>query len=363
MWVRFLPVGPVFKRKVMFNLKYAEFYITNVCNLNCPDCNRFNNYAFKGHQRWKDHETDYQAWAKLIDIKTIGILGGEPLLNPDFPQWLDNIAKLWPNSEIKIVTNGTQWHRWPNLYEQVKQYHGRVWFDMSVHNEFEYQTALENTSKFLGHGKNTDKVFKQWLWKKQYDTIRGELWPDCDSVEQFNNLPEHIQQECVQFHNLNIDDFFVKCNVDKQTSIIADQANTYAVIHRAWHFLESAVRLDRSNNILSLHKSDPEKAVAVCYSKFCHHFIRGKLYKCGTVGLLPEFAQQFSLDLDSTQTELLTSYVPAEHAWHHEALNNFLQDLIDGKSVPQCSFCPEKFTARYFSATTKKISLQRSNNT
>ena len=36
-------------------LNYAEFYITNVCNLNCTECNRFNNYHFSGHQRWDDY--------------------------------------------------------------------------------------------------------------------------------------------------------------------------------------------------------------------------------------------------------------------------------------------------------------------
>ena len=32
-----------------------EFYITNVCNIACPQCNRFNNWNFKGHQIWKDY--------------------------------------------------------------------------------------------------------------------------------------------------------------------------------------------------------------------------------------------------------------------------------------------------------------------
>ena len=38
----------------MNRLDYCEFYITNVCNLSCNGCNRFNNYKFRGFQRWED---------------------------------------------------------------------------------------------------------------------------------------------------------------------------------------------------------------------------------------------------------------------------------------------------------------------
>ena len=63
----------------MYKLPYVEFYITNVCNLNCTNCNRFNNYAFAGHQRWADNKEFYQQWAEILDVQEISILGGEPL--------------------------------------------------------------------------------------------------------------------------------------------------------------------------------------------------------------------------------------------------------------------------------------------
>ena len=55
----------------------VEFYITNVCNLACRGCNRFNDQKFKGHQYWDDHAAEYEAWAKRLDIPRITIRSEE----------------------------------------------------------------------------------------------------------------------------------------------------------------------------------------------------------------------------------------------------------------------------------------------
>ena len=76
-------------------LPTVEFYITNVCNLSCAGCNRFNNYKFKGLQRWDDYKDIYRRWSEELHVtKYIGILGGEPMLNPDFMNWLEGVKIL-----------------------------------------------------------------------------------------------------------------------------------------------------------------------------------------------------------------------------------------------------------------------------
>ena len=85
----------------------VEFYITNVCNLTCRGCNRFNNYNFKGHQRWTEHAEAYEAWSKRLDLPRICIIGGEPTLNPDLESWVMNIRRLWPDAiDIFVGTTG-----------------------------------------------------------------------------------------------------------------------------------------------------------------------------------------------------------------------------------------------------------------
>ena len=44
-------------------IDYAEFYITNVCNLACPGCNHFNNYNLKGYWLWSELEKVYSQWS------------------------------------------------------------------------------------------------------------------------------------------------------------------------------------------------------------------------------------------------------------------------------------------------------------
>ena len=78
------------------HIPYVEFYIINVCNLACAGCNRFNDYNFTGYQRWSDYASVYQQWAEQVDVGSIGILGGEPLLNPTFMDWVQGINQLWP---------------------------------------------------------------------------------------------------------------------------------------------------------------------------------------------------------------------------------------------------------------------------
>lgn len=42
-------------------------------------------------------------------------------------------------------------------------------------------------------------------FKKYYNNVRDPSWPNCNSLEEFYSLPIHIQKECVEIHNLNIE--------------------------------------------------------------------------------------------------------------------------------------------------------------
>jgi uncharacterized radical SAM superfamily Fe-S cluster-containing enzyme len=97
-----------------------EFYITNVCNLTCNGCNRYNNYKFSGWQSWDEAEPILTRWAEKIDIRHPVILGGEPLLNPDIVKWIKGIRKLWPDhSGVQVQSNGTRIDRVPDLADAL----------------------------------------------------------------------------------------------------------------------------------------------------------------------------------------------------------------------------------------------------
>lgn len=340
----------------MYKLDYAEFYITNVCNLNCVNCNRFNNFNFTGHELWQEHKADYAQWARLIDIKSIGLLGGEPMLNPDFLLWVEGIAELWPNATVNIITNGTQFHRWPELYNVLAKYRGRVTVGISEHNYNNRDVTFSNIEKLLKEPftktiVNTDP--NHVYWKESYNNIKDPSWPDCPSPQDFDSLPQAIQDECEQIFHVSLkiwqDEIYSLMYVDEnQVTVRYSPANS---------FYNSTVIHDPVTGKLSLNHSDPARAIAVCYSKKCHHFIRGQLYKCGPVGILPDFIQQFYVELSDADRSLINSYQPAQHNWPVEQLDNFVRDLIAEVPIAQCTFCPEQLIPRKFNSTTKKIKL------
>lgn len=90
-------------------LKQIEIHLANSCNLRCKGCDHFSciceNESFNEKQFYKDIQKLYSIFDG--DIEKILLLGGEPLLNKNVDKLIDATAKLFVNSEIDVVTNGT----------------------------------------------------------------------------------------------------------------------------------------------------------------------------------------------------------------------------------------------------------------
>jgi organic radical activating enzyme len=325
-------------------LEYAEFYITNVCNLNCPRCNRYNNYAFSGHFRWEDHANEYRAWAQRLEINRIGILGGEPMSHPGFIEWVERIAEIWPQSQIMIMSNGTYLRKYPDLFDWLDSWSGRIRLDITRHNASKRDATLDDIESLYHRG------FEKFV---------------LNSFESFSATGKHGYMIHSNSPNTKIDIDPMKIG----SEIWADKSYQYVyrkngVVIRyadADKFDESVVRLDQSKNRLYLtaNLGDAEKAAAQCNCKYSHHFLDGKLYKCGVVAVLPKFLQQFPVEASQEKLDILRAYQPACHDWSDPDLQNFLDNLSQGQSIKQCSLCPESFQWEEFAATTKKIKIER----
>lgn len=329
----------------MLNLEYAEFYITNVCNLNCDRCNRFNNYAFSGHLDWQAHADLYAAWSRILTVDRIGILGGEPMLHPAFEQWITEIAALWPHSQIMIFSNGTQLQRFPGLYDLLARYQGRIRIDINRHNAAAKASTLQQIESWYPHGfdkfvLNSEKIFAQTgvhgVHEQHHDamintaidaaTTGGEIW------------------------------------ADKSYEVVyRDQSLVTVRYATADSFDESVIRLDSMQHSLYLtpELSDPDQAVSVCGCKYSHHFFQGKLYKCGVTAVLPEFLSQFVVDIPQAKQALISAYEPAAVTWPADRLQRFLQHLSDGHSIPQCGLCCTTPVSQNFAAGHKKLKFQK----
>jgi hypothetical protein len=189
----------------------VEFYITNVCNLTCRGCNRFNNLNFKGHQRWADHAEAYEAWAKRLDLPRITIIGGEPTLNPDLELWASNLRRLWPDSVIMIQSNGTYlkpmhfdlWFKYrvgfgislhdPNTAEEIKakwQLNGQPMAGFIDAFTFHQSTVIQQDNHFILHDSDPVKAFNACDMKYDHTMYQGKLYK-CPAM---SNLPDFDQQ-------------------------------------------------------------------------------------------------------------------------------------------------------------------------
>ena len=281
-----------------------EFYITNVCNLTCSNCNRYNNYKFSGHWRWADAEPVLAQWAKKIQIRQLVILGGEPLLNPDIIQWITGLSRLWPKSDgpkgVQILTNGTRLDLIPGLYESLLD---GAWIGVSMHSLEHQERLFSKIRNFLKH------------------PIQ-ETSGTNDKISSFRH-----------FVDVNKKNIYVWNNSVFGTSNIIQQAN----------------------DTFGLYNSNPEVAHENCsfrrYKNY--HMIHGKIYKCGPVALMSEFDEQYPFDISEEDRALL-------HAPNRGlAVDEFDQrgpeflSNID-RVIPQCKFCPESYEYQPITFTTLK---------
>lgn len=288
----------------------VEFYITNVCNLTCDNCNRFNNHSFSGWQRWSDYESKYKLWAKYVRLRRVTILGGEPLLNPSSLDWVDGINQLW-EKPVQVLTNGTQLNKVPDLYERLIKFQdplwptARNWIGISLHNENDRDRCFEEIKKFLRGNVN-------------YYTPKDGVYYTFGGQHGF--IDSNGMRICVWEYD---------------------------------EFYNAAIQKNHLGRF-TLHDNDPELAHEQCgFAMYkCYHFIRGGLYKCGPVALFPEFDQQHHLDISDKDRELLNSY---QALWPEEFESRgqgFLKHIDD--PIPQCKFCPVNNTHKKIYAVNKK---------
>lgn len=87
---------------------HFEFHIVEHCNLKCAGCTHFSPLAKEEYLDLSEFEKDIKRLAELTGGNTrfINLLGGEPLLHPEICGFLNVARNAFPNTCIRVVTNG-----------------------------------------------------------------------------------------------------------------------------------------------------------------------------------------------------------------------------------------------------------------
>lgn len=302
------PVKKKFPNKV-------DFYITNVCNLACENCNRFNNYKFTGFQRWDDYRHIYQQWAEHVELSAAVLLGGEPLLNPTICDWVQGIPETF-GCDVQILTNGTRLNHTPGLYNALADLSGHAHVGISLHNVAEFENLREIVKKFL------QGSVVEW------GTVINEPAP------------------------ANLQNFNAYWGIKDSNGIVINLWNVSAFHTAAIQFVDSKYVLHNTTKhqgIPSAGLRARQEATKITAHEHCgfvkfksYHFIKGKLYKCGPAALFPEFDEQHKFDIVESDRQVIHSYKPL-------SMDNFIeyhQEFFDNldNPIPQCRFCPTKST-------------------
>jgi len=335
-----------------------DFYITNVCNYSCPECNRFNNYRFTGNQKWQDYKNIHRAWSERITPASINIMGGEPLLNPYINEWLCGLRELWPTIPIKIVSNGSRLNKVAGLYDTLRtltqNYNPDTYIQISMHDRSMEEEILRDVILFLDEitvyncrqytvAPQDTYMQNQMLdnWKEYYNAAKDSSWAECKSFSDFYKLPQYVQDECSDELNISPTQWF-KRSIQKQEITLHDINGVKVELWMMDFFERNAIN-ESSNGTLSLLDNDSYETYGNTSLCGCHHMSKGKLYVCPIVDLIPEFVSQgtYNVHVSDDRKQVLESYVPLSAEDDYNTMKEFIHGMIgQDNPMPQCSFCP-----------------------
>ncbi len=116
----------------MITVPKIEMHLAHACNLSCQGCTHYADHGLSGTVSLADGEVWLRSWARRIVPVRLSLLGGEPLLNRETPDFLRLARGLWPHTRIRLVTNGLLLRRSKGLWEALAETNGLL--TVSIHS-------------------------------------------------------------------------------------------------------------------------------------------------------------------------------------------------------------------------------------
>jgi len=185
----------------------------------------------KGVESYESIKLQCMNWHKIIDPKIISIFGGEPLLHPKLIDVLILIREYWPNSIIRLITNGYL----------LKKYDPSRWFALG---KFEMQISVHRKDHEYLLNREIKKILQcKTKWKPFRGTYSGHK--DIGFTHGDFTLYKSRFKDFVMPYNLK-------------------------------------------DNVIVPFDSDPSKAHAICGSPDTPILYKNKLFKCAPIANILE---------------------------------------------------------------------------
>lgn len=212
-------------------LPFLEIMVIRTCNLSCKGCTTFSDLKYSGYYTWDQGRSWVEPWTQRIKLSAVGVMGGEPLINPQIVDWLTGLRQLLPQAQIRFVTNGLLLERNWHVVELLQDL-GNTVLKISRHVD---DPRIDSV---------IDRVFSTWQWKP---------------VEEFG-ISRWIREGDLRFQ------------IARPESFLKTFQGTY--------------------NDMRPHDNNPAEAFKFCVQQRCPLLYNSRIYKCGTVGLTPELLER-----------------------------------------------------------------------
>lgn len=165
----------------MFEIPNLEIHAWHGCNLFCESCSHYSSLGLRGGPSAKECESWMAAWAMRVVPRTFSIVGGEPTLNRGLSQIVQAAAEIWSGSRIRLVTNGLQLSRHPELPRVLAAIGERSHLEIASHHPSpEFRARFAPVWKIAADWKNQYGIAIRFVdassrWTRRYHYADGAI--------------------------------------------------------------------------------------------------------------------------------------------------------------------------------------------
>ena len=237
----------------MHQINRLDLNIAYACNLSCKGCLSLSDFDRRGVMPLEDIIKSINIWKDHLSPKIVSVFGGEPLLHPRLFNIFDLIKIAWPDTTIRLITNGY-------LLNRIDP---ERWFNCV--EPFEMQVSIHRLDHEEIITKNVLAIIKQ-----HSDWTMAKVAEEMDGV--------HHSYEW------------------------------YRPGFKIWKskFGKFVIPYNYENNNLVPFKSNPKKAHSICGNPDVPILYKNKLYKCAPIANILDLpnAEGFNYNPINSKTDL-----------------------------------------------------------
>lgn len=171
----------------MLDIRNLEIHLAHSCNLACESCTHYSNQGHKGILSLEEAERWFADWSPRIRPAVFSLLGGEPAINPRLADFVTLARRYWPDSQLRLVTNGFLLPRHPELPKRLAEA-GNAWLYLSVHHGSKpYSDRIEPVVALINdwvreHGIKASAYPSTKWWRRTYTGMGAAMEPFEDAA-------------------------------------------------------------------------------------------------------------------------------------------------------------------------------------